>query len=409
MGTVRFRRPSATGDADVSRIVTGLDRLLSSPDRYLKGRSVGLVVNHTSVAADNRHSIEHFKTHSGYELKKIFAPEHGLTGVHQDMAQVTDSLDPVSGLPVTSLYGEDERSLAPDPALLDGIDNLVFDIQDVGARYYTFIYTMANCMQVCAESGTRMVVCDRPNPINGNALEGNLVREHWRSFVGQYPIPNRHGMTVGELAHLFHNEFGLRCDLTVVPMQGWDRAMWYDDTGLPWTPPSPNMPTLATATVYPGMCLIEGTRLSEGRGTTLPFEQVGAPYIHPHSLVRRLAGESLPGVFLRPQYFRPMFQKWSGQTCGGIQIHVTDRNRFKPLLTALAILRSIADLYEKDFAWRTEPYEFVADRPAIDLLYGNPDFRERLVKSDEPLHAIEDSWTTELEEFKKLRRDTLIY
>ncbi|MCH8157637.1 MAG: DUF1343 domain-containing protein [Nitrospinae bacterium] len=393
----------------MKRVTLGLDRLLAEPEQYLRGRTFGLLVNQTSQTGDGRPAIPQFRNHNRFELTTLFAPEHGLYGVDQDMAAVADDDDPASGLPVKSLYGTDVSSLTPSPALLDGLDNLVFDIQDVGSRYYTFIYTLANCMQTCAEAGTRMIVCDRPNPINGVTVEGNLVAEKYRSFVGQYPLPNRHGMTVGELANLFNDRFGIGCDLKVVPMQGWERAMWHDQTGLTWTPPSPNMPTLATATVYPGMCLIEGTQLSEGRGTTLPFEQVGAPYIRAEALAKALNAENLPGLFFRPQYFKPQFQKWSGEVCGGVQLHVTDRDAFKPFLTGIAVLCSIKKLYPKDFAWRTEPYEFVSDRPGIDLLYGNPALREGLESGQVSLADMEASWEGEKREFLQQRKDHLIY
>jgi uncharacterized protein YbbC (DUF1343 family) len=325
------------------------------------------------------------------------------------MIPIDNEVDLLSGLDIKSLYGKNKDSLVPDPALLHDIDNLVFDIQDIGSRYYTFIYTMANCMIICKQAGTRMVVCDRPNPINGTSVEGNLVGEAWRSFVGQYPLPNRHGMTVGELARLFNEHFGIHCDLTVVPMSGWSREMWYDQTGMIWTPPSPNMPTLATATVYPGMCLIEGTLLSEGRGTTLPFEQIGAPFIDPHKLVARLETDShlLPGVFFRPQYFKPMFQKHAGEVCAGLQLHITDRDQFKPLLTTLALLRAIAEIYPDQLQWRTEPYEFVSDRLAIDLLYGNPKLRETIFTDSFSLPALEER--EELSAFLPLRQEYLIY
>jgi len=255
----------------VNRIITGLDTLLADPERYLHGQSVGLIANQTSVAGDHRHSIDHFQSHDWFRLKKIFAPEHGLYGIDQDMVKVNDNHDPASGINVLSLYGDVAESLCPHPEQLANLDNLVFDIQDVGSRYYTFIYTLANCMEVCRETGVQMIVCDRPNPVNGVHVEGNLVGENCRSFVGQYPIANRHGMTVGELAKMFNGTFGIACDLTVIPMRGWNRSMWYDETGLPWIAPSPNMPTLDTATVYPGMCLVEGTHLSEGREPLYPL------------------------------------------------------------------------------------------------------------------------------------------
>ena len=393
----------------MNHVITGLDILLADPERYLHGQSIGLIVNQTSVAGDHQHSIAHFKNHPWFKLKKIFAPEHGLYGIDQDMVMVHESHDPCSDLNVLSLYGDEAKSLSPSLKHLAEIDNLVFDIQDVGSRYYTFIYTLANCMEVCREAGVRMIVCDRPNPINGITVEGNLVGENWRSFVGQYPIANRHGMTVGELAQMFNTTFGIACDLTVIPMRGWDRSMWHDQTGICWVPPSPNMPTLETATVYPGMCLIEGTKLSEGRGTTLPFELVGAPFIEAHALADQLKNEKLPGVIFRPQYFKPMFQKCHRESCGGVQLHVTDRDRFKPLLTGIAVIRAIHQLYPRQFSWRTEAYEFVNDRLAIDILYGNSDFRENLLTNNAPLETIENSWNGELEEFKKIRQEFLIY
>ena len=395
----------------MTQTVSGVDHLLAHPEKYLKGKTVGLIVNHTSLAGDGRHSIAHFKSHLNFNLHSLFAPEHGLYGTAQDMIHIPDEVDPISGLNIKSLYGKNEASLVPDPGLLVGIDNLIFDIQDVGARYYTFIYTMANCMTICKDAGIRMVVCDRPNPINGNSVEGNLVGETWRSFVGQYPLPNRHGMTVGELAKLFNDYFNIHCDLKVVPMSGWSRDMWYDQTGMVWTSPSPNVPNLATAIVYPGMCMIEGTLLSEGRGTTLPFEQIGAPFIDPHKLVARLEKDSklLPGVLFRPKYFKPMFQKHAGEVCAGLQFHVTNREQFKPLLTTLALLRAIAEIYSKQLQWRTEPYEYVSDRLAIDLLYGNEKLRKTIFSANFSLTALENSWQEELTSFLEQRQEYMIY
>jgi uncharacterized protein YbbC (DUF1343 family) len=264
-------------------------------------------------------------------------------------------------------------------------------------------------MQTCKQADVPVVVCDRPNPINGVQVEGNLVKEGWHSFVGQYSLPNRHGMTVGELAQWFNDELGIGCDLTVVPMKGWKREMWYDQTGLLWVSPSPNMPSVSTATVYPGMCLIEGTQLSEGRGTTLPFEFCGAPGVDAHLLAETLMEEKLPGILFRPQYFKPTFQKCAGKICGGVQLHVTDRNKFKPLITGIAVIRAIAHLFPKAFKWRTEPYEFVSDRPAIDLLYGHPELRETLLPENKSLKDIEASWQTDLKGFQATRNNYLLY
>ena len=389
----------------------GINHLLAQPKEYLKGKTLGLIVNHTSLTSDHQHSIVHFNSHSYFILKALFAPEHGLYGIAQDMIAIENEVDPISGLNIVSLYGKTEETLEPNLAALEEVDNLVFDIQDVGARYYTFIYTMANCMQICKKSNTRMIVCDRPNPINGVSLEGNLVTENYRSFVGQYPLPNRHAMTVGELALFLNHEINIGCELKVVPMTHWYRKQWYDETRLNWVPPSPNIPTLDTATVYPGMCLIEGTQLSEGRGTTRPFESFGAPFIDPHKLSKRIQNDiaQLPGVIFRPQFFKPMFQKHKNEVCGGLQVYVTDRNQFKPLLTTVALLRAVAELYPNEFKWRTEPYEFVNDRLAIDLLYGYTHLRETILNDSFSLANIEESWQEELDGFKKLRNNYLIY
>ena len=393
----------------MKRVTLGLEKLLANPNEYLCGNTLGLVVNQTSLTSDGQFSIGQFHNNKSFKLKTILAPEHGVYGVDQDMALVTDEIEPLSGLLVRSLYGTSTSSLTPSSYLLDGIDNLVFDIQDVGSRYYTFIYTLANCMKTCAQSNTRMVVCDRPNPINGLSVEGNLVEKEFHSFVGQYPIPNRHGMTVGELAILFNEHFGIKCDLKVIPMEDWERSMWYDQTGLPWVSPSPNMPTLSTATVYPGMCLIEGTLLSEGRGTTLPFEQVGAPYINAEVFAKTLNNENLPGLFFRPQYFKPQFQKWSGEVCGGVQLHIIERNKIKPLATSISMLFLIKKLYPNDFSWRTEPYEFVNDRLAIDLLYGNSTLREAIESGNLSIKKLESSWEEDIKVFSSQREACLIY
>jgi len=323
----------------------GINHLLARPEEYLKGKTVGLLVNHTSLTSDQQHSITHFNSHSSFTLKALFAPEHGIYGIAQDMITIENEVDPISGLTISSLYGKTEETLEPNPTILEEVDNLVFDIQDIGARYYTFIYTMANCMQICKKSNTRMIVCDRPNPINGVSLEGNLVTKNYRSFVGQYPLPNRHAMTVGELALFFNHEINIGCELKVVPMTHWNRKQWYDETRLKWVSPSPNIPTLDTAMVYPGMCLVEGTQLSEGRGTTRPFENFGAPFIDPQRLAKRIQNDikKLPGVIFRPQFFKPMFQKHKSEVCGGLQVYVTNRNEFKPLLTTLALLRAVAE------------------------------------------------------------------
>ena len=368
------------------QVITGLERLLANPQEFLRNKRIGLIANQTSVTRDLTFSVEALSALDACKLTRLFAPEHGFYGVAQDMEHVARETDPATGLPIHSLYGDREESLTPDVSLFEGLDAIVFDVQDIGARYYTFVYTLANCMQTAGKAGIEVIVLDRPNPITGVHLEGNVVEDGFFSFVGQYPLMTRHGMTAGELAQMFRNCFKVECDLTVVTMQGWRRDMWYDDTGLPWVFPSPNMPTLDTATVYPGLCLIEGTLLSEGRGTTRPFEQVGAPGIDPFPFAKELNAIGLPGIHFQPCQFKPGFQKHAGKVCGGVSLHVTDRNRFKPWWTGLVVIETAARLFPEAFEWRTERYEYVSDRPAIDLLYGNPRFRE-WIDGDQPLSS----------------------
>jgi uncharacterized protein YbbC (DUF1343 family) len=313
--------------------------------------------------------------------------------------------DQTTGLPVQSLYGETRK---PTPEMLSNIDTLVFDLQDVGARVYTFIYTMALAMEACRESGKRFIVLDRPNPINGVQIEGNVLEPGFESFVGMFPIPMRHGMTVGELALMFNQEFGMGCELEVVKMEGWRREMWFDETGLPWVMPSPNMPTLDTAVVYPGSVFFEGTNVSEGRGTTRPFEIIGAPFIDPRVLIEELRRDCLPGVVFRPVYFEPTFHKFAGCLCGGVQIHLTDRNVFKPAITCVAIISAILRLYPNEFAWKQPPYEYVYDKLPFDAINGGSRLREQ-IEARTPLPEIEEGWRMDLKEFVGQRETFPLY
>ena len=335
----------------------------------------------------------------------ILGPEHGARGEAQDQIEMGDSADEATGLPVYSLYG---KSLIPTPDMTRDADTLVFDLQDIGSRYYTYIYTMAYAMQASARDGKRMVLLDRPNPINGVTVQGNVLDPRYVSFVGLYPLAVRHGMTAGELALLMNEEFHIGCRLEVVRMQGWRRSMWFDRTGLPWVNPSPNMPTLKTATVYPGGCLIEGTNLSEGRGTTRPFEFIGAPYIKPRALVERLEKERLGGVRFRPLYFQPVFNKWAGELCGGIQLHVTERAVFDPFLTYIAVIRAAWQLHPDRFQWRSPPYEYEREKLPMDILCGGSLVRQQ-IETGRSLKEIKLSWQKDLAAFKKLRRKYLIY
>jgi uncharacterized protein YbbC (DUF1343 family) len=325
------------------------------------------------------------------------------------MEDVADlPLDPRLGVPVHSLYGATFDSLTPRREQIESLDALVIDLQDVGARYYTFIWTMALCMEAAGKAGVRVLVCDRPNPIDGLTTEGNLIAPGFESFVGLHPLPNRHGLTPGEIARYVQRRRGVQCELEVVPMRGWRREMCFEDTGLPWVYPSPNMPTVDTARVYPGMCLVEATELSEGRGTCRPFEVAGAPGIDPEALAADLSRQHLPGCRFRPLHFRPKFQKHVGKTCGGVQIHLTDRRRFDSCATGVAFLRSVKRIAPEVFAWRAKPYEFVADVPAIDLLAGDDRLRLAL-DAGADLAELAAEWAQERAMFEEIRREALLY
>ena len=387
-------------------VTIGLEALLDSRRELLRGQRIGLVVNPSSVDRSFRHAVDLMHTCDDVRLAALFGPQHGIRGETQDnMIEWQGFQDARTGLPVYSLYGD---TRIPYPEMLANVDTLVFDMQDVGTRIYTFIYTMAHCMQAAARDGKRVVVLDRPNPINGVVVDGNVLEPEYASFVGLYPMPTRHGMTVGELAGLFNEHFGIGCDLTVVPMEGWRRPMWFDETGQPWILPSPNMPTLETAAVFPGMVHVEGTMVSEGRGTTRPFELIGAPHVDPWALVESLAGEDLPGCRFRPCYFQPTFQKHSGVLCGGLQVHVTDRDAFKSVLTGIAVLRAIYGLDPEHFEWKQPPYEYVHDKLPFDVIAGSASVREQIV-SQVGLGDIEASWVEGISEFERLRSRYLLY
>jgi uncharacterized protein YbbC (DUF1343 family) len=387
---------------------TGLDVLRADAFAPLRGLTVGLVTHPAAVAADLRHAADLLAEAPGVRLAALFGPEHGLLGEAQDLIGVADGSDPGSGLRVHSLYGDAFDSLRPTDEQLDGLDALAIDLQDVGSRYYTFQATMLFCLEAAARRKLRTVVLDRPNPIGGTAVEGPLLRPGFESFVGIHPLVTRHGLTIGELARLYQAERGLGGELTVVPCEGWRRDMDFDQTGLPWVLPSPNMPTVDTAFVYPGQCLLEGTNLSEGRGTTRPFELCGGPGVDARRLCRGLHDEGLPGVAFRPAWFRPTFQKCAGRACGGLQVHVLDREAFQPVRTGLAVLAALRDLAREAFAWRREVYEFVADRPAIDLLFGSD--RERAaLEAGQTAADIARAWEAEEEAFRARRKPFLLY
>jgi uncharacterized protein YbbC (DUF1343 family) len=387
------------------KIRLGLEKLLGERQDLLRGARVGLICNQASVDHALSHAADLMRASVGSKLVALFGPQHGIRGEVQDnMVETAHTVDRATGAPVYSLYSETRE---PTAEMLAETDVLVFDLQDVGCRIYTFIYTLANCMRAAGRLGKKVLVCDRPNPITGAMLEGNVLEPEYASFVGQFPIPTRHGMTVGELAQLFKQEFGIDCELEVLEMDGWERAYWLDETDAPWVLPSPNMPTLESATVFPGTVHLEGTQVSEGRGTTRPFELIGAPYIDGDELAENLRQQSLEGVHFRPCGFRPTFQKHAESICGGIQIHVTDRNSFRPVLTGVAIVKAIHELYPEKFRWKEPPYEYVFDKNPFDVIAGTGTLRAQ-VSGGEKLAAIEESWEP-LDDFKRKRESCLLY
>jgi uncharacterized protein YbbC (DUF1343 family) len=387
-----------------SAVRLGVDVLLDS--RRLRGARAGVVANHASVDGRYRHVVDRVAKADGVTLAAIFGPQHGFrSDVQDNMIETAHAQDASRRVPVYSLYSETRE---PTAAMLAGLDVLVIDLQDIGARIYTYIYTMANCLRACKRHGVHVIVCDRPNPIGGEDVEGALLRPGFESFVGQFPIPMRHGMTIGELARLFNEEFGIGASLEVVKMEGWSRRSYWDATGLPWVMPSPNIPTLDSAIVYPGTVLFEGTMLSEGRGTTRPFELVGAPWIDAERFTDAMNALGLPGIICRPAVFEPTFQKHAKQPCGGCQVHVLDRTAFRPVLTGVALIDLFRRSNPAKYAWRQPPYEYEHDKMPFDILAGSDDLR-RQIESETPLAEIAESWRDDERAFEKLQKPYLLY
>ncbi|MBB5346648.1 DUF1343 domain-containing protein [Desulfoprunum benzoelyticum] len=384
----------------------GLEHLLAGGDRSLAGRRLGLLSNQASTDRRLRHARLLLQQRFGRGLTCLFSPQHGFFAEKQDnMVESDHAVDDETGLPLFSLYGDSRR---PTPEMFERIDVLLIDLVDVGTRVYTFLYTMAYCLEEAARRGIRVVVLDRPNPTGGAAVEGNILRPECASFVGLYPLPMRHGLTFGELALLVNGEAGLGCDLEVVPMRGWQRSMRFRDTGFPWVFPSPNMPTPETALVYPGQVVWEGTNVSEGRGTTLPFELVGAPYWDCRRILAALEATPLPGCCLRPLVFEPTSGKWAQQACAGFQFHVTDAEAFRPYRTSLALLQAVFQLYPDEFHYKQPPYEYEFERLPMDLILGDAEVRRQL-EAGTPVLALEEGWSRELEAFEQLRRQYFLY
>ncbi len=395
------------------RVKTGLDVLVEEGFKRLQGLKVGFLGHPASVDRELRHAV-YLMHEAGVKLAALFGPEHGVTGDAQDMEVVEESngaqFDRLTGARLYSLYGATEASLRPTQEMLEGLDVLVVDMQDVGARYYTFAASMGYVMEAAAARGLRVMVLDRPNPLGGRAqdVEGPSLDAGFLSFVGAYPMPIRHGLTMAEYARWVGHLRGLDLNLEFVLMTGWQRGMDFDATGLPWVMPSPNMPTLDTAFVYPGQCLLEGTNLSEGRGTTRPFELCGAPWLDGVAWAQYARDMMGSGVVLRPTYFKPMFQKWGGARCGGVQMHVTDRRTFRPVQAAVALIRSAMKLEPANFAWRTEAYEYVSDRLAIDLLFGSEKPR-RMLEEGATVEDVTRSFADAEQDFRETRSPLLLY
>ncbi len=390
----------------ITMVKIGLETFLDDPPPSVVGKRIGYLSNQASTVRALVHGRVLLQKKFGRKLTCLFSPQHGFFSEKQDnMIESDHILDPVTGLPIFSLYGEHRR---PTPEMFDRLDVLLIDLCDVGTRVYTFLYTMAYCLELAAELGKEVIVLDRPNPLGGERIEGNLLHPDCSSFVGLYPLPMRHGLTFGELAIFVNNEFELWAEVTVTKMQGWRRDMFFRDTGFPWIAPSPNMPTPETALVYPGQVIWEGTNVSEGRGTALPFEFVGAPFWRHEAIFEQLEKSELPGCFFRPIIFQPTSGKWAGESCHGFQIHVTDPLNYLPYRTSLALLQATMHLYPESFRYKEPPYEYEFERLPLDLILGDRTVREQLMQGQEIL-AMEADWQQELRAFDEARRNYFLY
>lgn len=379
----------------------GLEVFLENHVDEFSGKRIGLLTNLTGVNHKLETTIDLFHQHKKLQLTALFGPEHGIRGEVQEGKLIESSIDPYTGIPIYSLYNKEKK---PNVEMLKEVDVVFCDLQDIGARYYTFIYSLANTMQICGQEGKKVVVLDRPNPINGQSVEGNIVEKDFQSFVGKFPISVRHGMTIGELALLFKHEFGVDCELEVIPMDGWSREKYFDQTDLFWVSPSPNTTNMDMCVLYPGTCLVEGTNLSEGRGTTRPFEVIGAPFMDSRKLADKLNGLNMEGVRFRPAVFKPMYQKHAGEVCEGVQIHVADRIKLQPFEMGILILETIYKLYP-------DKLEFIhagkLNRYFLDLLAGTDKLRKQIIKGDTtPFRAqLQD----DINQFELIRKNYLLY
>lgn len=387
------------------QVISGLENLLSDPPEYLQDKRLGLLSNPASIDHKFNHASKLIHHFFPGQLKTLFAPQHGFYAEKQDnMIESGSFVEPQLQIPVYSLYNE---TRIPTKEMFDNIDVLLIDIQDVGTRVYTFIYTISFCLETAARLGKKVVILDRPNPIGGIQLEGNILSKKYSSFVGRFPIPMRHGLTIGEISQFFNQQFHIGCDLVIIPMTGWERQMYWHDTDLTWIPPSPNLPTLQSCMVYPGQVIFEGTNISEGRGTTLPFEQFGAPFLDIEK-IKPKADKLIKGAFLRPVSFEPTSGKWHGEICKGFQIHIISKTLFQPYFSSLVLMQLIIRYHKDDFKFKEPPYEYEYEKKPIDLILGSKTLRKK-VGCLEDLTLLSDQWSDELENFKSISKQYYLY
>ncbi len=390
----------------MATVITGLESLTASPEKRLREKKLGLLCNPASVDSRFTHAKDRIHGCFPGHLTALFSPQHGFFAEKQDnMIESPDLVDPRLGIPIYSLYGP---TRIPTTEMLEGIDVLLVDLQDVGTRVYTFAATLSYCLEAAARMNKEVMVLDRPNPINGVQIEGNCLASGFESFVGRYPIPMRHGLTLGEYALYINEVYDIKCRLKVVPMKGWRRSMYFQDTGLPWVFPSPNLPSPGSALVYPGQVIWEGTNVSEGRGTTLPFEIFGAPFIDPDKILAFMGGRYIPGGVLRPILFEPTFNKWMGRACRGFQIHVTDPYAYKPYATSLRLLQAVLYHHRNDFAFKPPPYEYETEKLPLDLIIGDGRLRQRIERMED-IDTLENDWADQQAAFISASRKYHLY
>lgn len=390
----------------MAKVITGLENLIAEPQQWLNGKRIGLLCNPASVDARMQHAKYLLNQKFPGQLTALFSPQHGLFAEKQDnMIESDDFIDNELKIPVFSLYG---KTRVPTPQMFDHIDVLIIDLLDVGTRVYTFTSTLSYCLEVAAKQNKEVIVLDRPNPVNGIQVEGNCLCRSVSSFVGRYPIPMRHGLTMGEYAAYINQSFNINCQLKIISMTGWRRKMYFQDTGLPWILPSPNLPTPASAMVYPGQVIWEGTNISEGRGTALPFEQFGAPFINIDKIISFIKGPHVPGGLLRPVAFEPTSNKWAGKVCNGFQLHITDPYQFEPYLTSLHLLQAIIFHHKDQFQWKSPPYEYEWEKLPMDMIIGNDVIRRQLENLDN-IQSIRKGWANELDEYRLSAKKFYLY